>query len=1314
MNRTVRFLLLLLVAVTVLTLIPLAVSADGVADGWTVDEDGKQRYYKDGEYLTGVQTIGEFPYVFAEDGEYLGVYDSHTGVGEVGKMNTQAYRDALKAHIASGGKVYSHYNMESSETFTDKDFKNPLTLGTKYGSATAQGSVLLRGKVDGIFTSGPHMLVVHRYNYTNSVERADGGSALVIRSGVTAAHSYSDVGVSAPVGADVVVEAEFMISEDFSSNNTLFQLLDRNNPDTNGSYFLNVLSVNKNGGVYIPGDTSKLLCVLGDSYYTRISVAFRLSENKFDVYVNGVKVADGAKLIADPTVNKPANTQVEWIRTCQFNSVGTGSIYVDNYTSYSGIPPVCTVNAEPKNGIMLEGGVLRYYRDNCIAVGTNTVSGTAGKYTFNGEKVNFGTIDGTGAYAAGGRADIVINGVVSSSAVVPGNVFVAPAATYTDKGVFGGWKVTDGASTTLLAPGQIYEMKGDITCEAVEMTFDMLEGASVKTLSADGTTLRFMAKIGRAEYDALIAAGAKVEAHMIVVPTEYFDSTHGYHTVEALKKSGFTDYVDVTANSWYATNDNAYYFTASTGDISVADYAKEYSAVAYLIITYPNGAVDTVYASYSERANSRSVYRVAHAAYNDRILKKGNDSYANSITYNEQKTYSPYNAERLSVIKAYADKVVTVAASGDAVKPAGDFYDAPYTIVTSFNSATGKNDIAIESKDGWSMADALCVVYNGRVLSEDEYVMDGVCSFSVNAISHSTTALSLESEVASSWYLINPISDSALFTGVINDPTYLHPDQSANVVLEWKYGGKSSISVNPASTPKLGLRGAGVAYTARNESGTYYYDFSDWKALSFFVWSDIDNQTFQFNFGSENPQSDGSDYYGKNFRLNAGWNYFSVSRSEFGANRNPLGWDKINNINITKDGWSQNNDIANIVYFSEFRVYDSEVVASPVSDPRLESAAVFAVGGYNCGVNGIQYKTSLSDHEATAFIENGVYYVPIAPVADTLGYDGICYSEEGAITFGMGASTYYFKSGVKKYTKDDAKVELAYAPISRNGALFVSVDDMMSIFGYTQKYIDRMGLIVLSDTENILDDDADYDLIYSIIEEFIYVRPSGEQIVTDLNAHSGGKHPYLMVDGEGFESLRYYLDMDPTMQAYVKKLEGTYGIGTSRFNAAVNRYKLPDGVRLLSISRDVMNKTVSWALLAKLYEVSDPEVSKQYAERIWDELEAACNFKDPDGFYSWHPAHFLDTAELAYPVAICYDWLYDYWAATASDLDTEQYEYDEGTTRLSLLEDSLYWMSLSVSNVLPSDTTGKYIQASYSIAGSTNNWNGVCNGGLMA
>ena len=91
----------------------------------------------------------------------------------------------------------------------------------------------------------------------------------------------------------------------------------------------------------------------------------------------------------------------------------------------------------------------------------------------------------------------------------------------------------------------------------------------------------------------------------------------------------------------------------------------------------------------------------------------------------------------------------------------------------------------------------------------------------------------------------------------------------------------------------------------------------------------------------------------------------------------------------------------------------------------------------------------------------------------------------------------------------------------------------------------------------------------------------------------------------------------------------------------------------------------------------------QYAERAWEELSTVAAFPD------WHPAHFLDTAEMTHACAIGYDWFYSYWTQTRRD-----------TIRNAIITFGLNaGLSQYTSNVGWSQSTG-------------NNWNMVCNGGL--
>lgn len=125
-----------------------------------------------------------------------------------------------------------------------------------------------------------------------------------------------------------------------------------------------------------------------------------------------------------------------------------------------------------------------------------------------------------------------------------------------------------------------------------------------------------------------------------------------------------------------------------------------------------------------------------------------------------------------------------------------------------------------------------------------------------------------------------------------------------------------------------------------------------------------------------------------------------------------------------------------------------------------------------------------------------------------------------------------------------------------------------------------------------------------------------------------------------------------------------------------SKYEIPDGLRLLATSRRVLNRIQTLALLYRL------DGDKRYADRAWQELEAAANFKD------WNPRHFLDTAEMTHAFALGYDWLYDCW--TPEQRATLRTAMVEKGIKLALtIEQERRWW-----------------------ASARHNWNQVCNGGI--
>lgn len=173
-----------------------------------------------------------------------------------------------------------------------------------------------------------------------------------------------------------------------------------------------------------------------------------------------------------------------------------------------------------------------------------------------------------------------------------------------------------------------------------------------------------------------------------------------------------------------------------------------------------------------------------------------------------------------------------------------------------------------------------------------------------------------------------------------------------------------------------------------------------------------------------------------------------------------------------------------------------------------------------------------------------------------------------------------------------------------------------------------------------------------------------------------GDHPRLFIRKNEFLALRAKVDASPWLKTMhdliIKKCDDTY------MKAATLEYKLDvSGKRLLTVSRDALARI---CFLSYAYCMTDDD---KYLIKAQDNIDAVC------AFFDWHPSHYLDVAEMALGVAIGYDWLYNRLPQKTKD---------------------------AVVKAMTKYAFDTYQDAKYNkqFIDHKNNWNQVCNGGLVA
>ena len=118
---------------------------------------------------------------------------------------------------------------------------------------------------------------------------------------------------------------------------------------------------------------------------------------------------------------------------------------------------------------------------------------------------------------------------------------------------------------------------------------------------------------------------------------------------------------------------------------------------------------------------------------------------------------------------------------------------------------------------------------------------------------------------------------------------------------------------------------------------------SDWTGYdTLTMWLRTDTPggaSFMLIVPSENPQTEGSDYYSNHITVNPGdWQRFEFRLpDDLGANRTPAGWGHIGGLNFTASGWDQKLNPQAVVYVDDVTLGKK----GPVVGPRLDDEEFF-------------------------------------------------------------------------------------------------------------------------------------------------------------------------------------------------------------------------------------------------------------------------------------------------------------------------------------------------------------------------------------